>query len=163
MNMRVGDIIFDDKGAYVMLDGKTGQRRNRIIKSIPLLKEWLNTVPAEDPKRYLWISNNGDRLGYPTVRKNLKKLQKKLKFNKRLYPHLFRHSRSTELAKHLTEQQLKAYLGWTADSRMASTYVHLSGKDVDNAILQLNGSTGSKDGSFEEFMKFYQAWKSRKT
>ena len=39
----------------------------------------------------------------------------------------------------LTEQQLKAFFGWTGDSRMASTYVHLSGGDIDNAVLQANG------------------------
>ena len=39
----------------------------------------------------------------------------------------------------LTEQQLKAFFGWTGDSRMASTYVHLSGRDIDNAVLQANG------------------------
>lgn len=34
---------------------------------------------------------------------------------------------------------MKEYLGWTRDSNMASVYVHLSGRDVDNAILRLNG------------------------
>lgn len=162
LNMKVCDVIFDDKGAYVMLDGKTGQRRNRIIKSIPLLKEWITTVPTDDSKRFLWITKDDNRLGYPMIRKILKKLEKQLKLNKRLYPHLFRHSRSTELAKYLTEQQLKAYLGWTADSKMAGTYVHLSGKDVDNAILQINGSSSSNDSSFDEFMRFYKMWKERK-
>lgn len=162
LNMKVCDVIFDDKGAYVMLDGKTGQRRNRIIKSIPLLKEWIIAVPTDDSKRFLWVTKDGNRLGYPMIRKILKKLEKQLKLNKRLYPHLFRHSRSTELAKYLTEQQLKAYLGWTADSKMAGTYVHLSGKDVDNAILQINGSSSSNDSSFDEFMRFYKMWKERK-
>jgi len=43
------------------------------------------------------------------------------------------------LAKHLTEAQLKEYFGWTQASDMASRYVHLSGRDVDSAIMKLHG------------------------
>lgn len=163
MNLKTSDVIFDEIGCYVRLDGKTGQRRNRIVQSINLLEEWIRNSPSTDSKRWLWIRRDGQRLGYPMVRKILKTIAKKLNLKKRIYPHLFRHSRSTELAKHLTEQQLKAYLGWTADSRMASTYVHLSGKDVDDAILRLNGSGVVKrknlSSGLEEFMEFYRMWK----
>jgi integrase/recombinase XerD len=34
---------------------------------------------------------------------------------------------------------MKEYLGWVGDSRMAATYVHLSGRNVDNALFKLNG------------------------
>jgi hypothetical protein len=34
---------------------------------------------------------------------------------------------------------MKIYFGWTQASEMAATYVHLSGRDVDRAILQLHG------------------------
>ncbi len=163
LNLKVGDVVFDQLGAYVMLDGKTGQRRCRIVKSVPLVQSWLLACPTTDSRRYLWIKSNKELLGYPMVRKLLKGLAKQLGIQKRVYPHLLRHSRATVLAKHLTEQQLKVYLGWTADSNMASTYVHLSGKDVDNAILQMNGSSGSNGDCFEEFMKFYQVWKVRKS
>jgi integrase/recombinase XerD len=39
----------------------------------------------------------------------------------------------------LTEAQMKEYLGWVGDSKMAATYVHLSGRNVDNALFKLNG------------------------
>jgi ribosomal protein L40E len=32
------------------------------------------------------------------------------------------------------------FFGWTGDSKMAATYVHLSGRDIDNAVLQANGA-----------------------
>jgi hypothetical protein len=54
-------------------------------------------------------------------------------------PHNFRHSRSTELAKHFTESQLCEYLGWVQGSKEASTYVHLSGRDMDDAVLKMHG------------------------
>ncbi|MDI6806991.1 MAG: zinc ribbon domain-containing protein [Candidatus Aenigmarchaeota archaeon] len=52
---------------------------------------------------------------------------------------MFRHTRATHLAKHLTEQELKVFFGWTMGSNMPSTYVHLSGQDIEDKILALNG------------------------
>jgi hypothetical protein len=34
---------------------------------------------------------------------------------------------------------MKEYLGWTQASEMAAVYVHLSGRDVDSALLKLAG------------------------
>jgi ribosomal protein L40E len=76
---------------------------------------------------------------YGTAKEVLKKIAKKAGIKKRVYPHLFRHSRATYLANHLTEAQMKQYFGWVQGSEMASVYVHLSGRDVDNALLKLNG------------------------
>ena len=36
-----------------------------------------------------------------------------------------------------TEAQMKEHFGWVPGSYMPSTYVHLSGKDVDGAILKV--------------------------
>ena len=71
---------------------------------------------------------------------------------KRIYPHLFRHSRASYYANRLTEQQLKVFFGWTGDSKMAATYVHLSGRDIDNAILQANGAK-TKEEVYETKLK----------
>lgn len=54
-------------------------------------------------------------------------------------PHHFRHSRATLLAKKLTEANLCEYMGWIQGSKEASTYVHLSGRDTDKAILAMHG------------------------
>jgi ribosomal protein L40E len=34
---------------------------------------------------------------------------------------------------------MKEHFGWVQGSDMAATYVHLSGRDVDNAFLKLHG------------------------
>ena len=39
----------------------------------------------------------------------------------------------------MSEATLKQYLGWTQGSKMAAIYVHMSGKDTDEAILRANG------------------------
>lgn len=48
-------------------------------------------------------------------------------------PHIFRHSRATFYAAVLPEALLKEQMGWTQSTKMAGTYVHLSGKRVDDA------------------------------
>ncbi len=52
---------------------------------------------------------------------------------------MFRHSRATFMAGHLTEFQMNRYFGWKQGSDMASTYVHMSGKDLDSAVMAMNG------------------------
>jgi ribosomal protein L40E len=64
---------------------------------------------------------------------------KKAGIKKRIFPHLFRHRRATYLANHLTEAQMKEFFGWVQGSDMAEIYVHLSGRDVDNALLKVYG------------------------
>jgi len=39
----------------------------------------------------------------------------------------------------MSEAALKQYMGWTQGSKMAAIYVHMSGKDTDEAILRANG------------------------
>lgn len=47
--------------------------------------------------------------------------------------------RATYLANFLTDAQMKEYFGWQQGSKMAAVYVHLSGRDVDNALLKEYG------------------------
>ena len=69
----------------------------------------------------------------------LKKLRQRAGVTKRVNPHIFRHARATLFAQHLTDAQLKQHFGWRANSRMASVYIHLSGRDLDPALARLAG------------------------
>lgn len=148
LSLKTKNVEFDKYGAVLIIpNGKTGSRRVRIINSAILLKNYITNHPIRDPESFLWVTNfnrkNGDGkwtlINSQTVRKLLKTLGKKSGIQKKLYPHLFRHSRATHLANILTESQLKEYLGWTQGSNMAAIYVHLSGKNVDDAILKAHG------------------------
>ena len=144
LTLQIKHVQFDKWGAVLLVNGKTGQRRVRVILSAPKLQQWIENHPLrEDPNAPLWVTigtNSRNKvLNYATAKTVLKKLAKKAGIKKRIYPHLFRHSRATHLANHLTEAQMKQYFGWVQGSDMASVYVHLSGRDVDNALLKLNG------------------------
>ncbi len=74
----------------------------------------------------------------------VKEMAQKAGLRKRVYPHLFRHSRATELANVLTDQQMKQYFGWGKDSAMVGRHTHLSGKETDKAILEYYGEHKSE-------------------
>ena len=139
--LKVKNVCFDDYGAILTVNGKMGMRRIRIVKSSELLKRWIFVHPLRDVSESpLWISSDWKRItSYGYFRKVLRRTMKRCNINKRVYPYLFRHSRATHLANFLTEAQMNIFFGWVQGSRMASTYVHLSGRDIDRAILKLNG------------------------
>jgi len=144
LSLSLKNVQFDEYGAKLIVDGKTGMRRVRIIFSAPKLALWIDNHPLrENPDAPLWITQSMNRrnkqLMYSSAKSMLKKVAKRSGIRKRIYPHLFRHSRATHLANHLTESQLKHHLGWVQASKMASIYVHLSGRDVDQAFLNLQG------------------------
>jgi integrase/recombinase XerD len=75
----------------------------------------------------------------------LKDAAKKVGLEKRVHLHLFRHSRATMYAQHLTEAQMEENFGWVHGSKMSGTYVHLSGKQIDDAILRIYGMKPKED------------------
>jgi hypothetical protein len=144
LSMRVLNVEFDKYTAVVRVDGKTGPRRVRLTISTPALAAWLSIHPfRNDPDASVWIGigtvGKNKPLTYAGASSMLKRLAKKAGLKKRIYTHLMRHSRATELATILTEAQMKEHFGWVPGSYMPSTYVHLSGRDVDGAILKAHG------------------------
>ena len=155
-SLQIKNVSFDKYGALLIVDGKTGMRRVRIINTVPYLASWLSMHPMRgNPDAPVWISENStEMIKYRTIVKILKNSAKGAGIQKRVYPHLFRHSRATHLAKHLTEAQMKQYFGWVQGSDMASVYVHLSGRDLDSTLLKINGiKVDEKEEQKEETLK----------
>lgn len=142
--LKVKEVVFDEYGCVFNVTGKTGPRQIRVINASPYLANWLSLHPEKDNReQFVWVAERGKTKGkhmrYPAIRKMLRDLFKETGIKKRCNPHIFRHSRATFLANHLTEFQMNRYFGWVQGSDMPSTYVHLSGKDTDEALLRLNG------------------------
>lgn len=147
--LKIADIDFDDMGARLLVDGKSGVDYSRIISSAPALAMWLDNHPSrENPKSPVWVNleskNKGKQLSYHAAARMLKKCVKRGGLNKRIYFHLFRHTRATQAATKLNQIQLCALLGWKFSSNMPSTYVHLAGEDIDEAQAIMNGVERAK-------------------
>ncbi|MGA7369284.1 MAG: site-specific integrase [Nitrososphaeraceae archaeon] len=138
------DIRFDSNGAVLMLRGKTGERRVRIIAFAALLQQWIEVHPLRSDTIYpLWISEATNFKGNAIGLRGAEKLMAETLLeaglsgkHARLY--ILRHSRATHLAKHLTEAQMCVFFGWVQGTQVVRRYVHLSGKDVDNVLLAIN-------------------------
>ncbi len=146
--LRLKHLSFDRYGAVLIVDGKTGMRRIRLVASALSLQRWIEEHPRKgDPEAYLWCKvpwpNNpkwmNEHLSYGFVVRLLRELAAKAGIRKGVNPHAFRHARATFMARHLKEPEMREYFGWGRDSEMSSVYVHLSGRDVDNSVLSIYG------------------------
>ncbi|MCK9320219.1 tyrosine-type recombinase/integrase [Methanoculleus sp.] len=139
-NLKVKDVIFDDISTQIIVDGKTGMRKIRLVSSEMYIKNYLNDSKHSDkPESPLWLKSDKNAMTYPAIMKVVRTTVENADIKKKVTPHLFRHSRATFLARHLTEAQLCQHLGWAQGSDMPRTYVHMSGRDTDDAILGLYG------------------------
>jgi hypothetical protein len=151
LELTLKDVEPDKYGMKIKLMGKTGERKIRLIASTPAVNMWIERGhPDRDNKNSflfcgMWAKKKGEEIEYQTFRYMLQDLAKKAGIDKPVNPHHFRHSRATDLAKQFTEAQLCQYMGWEIGSREAATYVHLSGRDMDQAINKLHGIAEEKD------------------
>ena len=159
LSLRIKHVTFDDYGAQITVTGKTGMRRVRIVASSPLLRQWIEEFhpQRENPDAPLWVGignvGKGEPIDYESTRMAIIRAAKRAGLKKAVNPHIFRHSRASDLANKLTEAQLKEMFGWTQGSDMAATYVHLSGRDVDKALLKIHGLVGEDEKKEEEKFK----------
>jgi site-specific recombinase XerD len=138
--LKIKNVSFERYGARLTLSGKTGMRKILIINSSPYLQQWINNHPFSDNKEsYLWIKDNGELLTDSRFSAILKKAGRMAGINKRIYPHLLRHSFATRISEIMSEASMKQYLGWGQSSKMCAVYIHMNGKSVDEAILRANG------------------------
>ena len=153
--LKIKSVSFDEYGGILLVNGKTGARRVRIISSAPYIRDWINSHPLKDePESPLWMRKRDLKpFRYEGFVALLKRLKNKSGIKKPVNPHHFRHSRATYLAQHLTEAQMKEYFGWTQASKMAAIYVHLSGRDVDKALLKVYGIKGNGEEKEESKLK----------
>ncbi len=143
-NLEKKDVVFDNDGVILILTGKTGMRRIRLIASELYLKKYMNQFKHKKETDPLWIKFDGSKITYSAISKLFTGLVRRSGLTKKITPHKMRHSRATHLAQHFTEAQMCAYLGWVQGSNMPATYVHLTGKDLDSAVFRLNGLEENK-------------------
>ena len=144
LGMKRRDVDLEGNPAHIVVNGKTGPRRIPVLFSVPYLAAYLNEQKLRKPDEFLWNVAGSwagltQRADYSAIRMMLLRVAKRAGIDKRVNPHSFRHARATDYASRLSDQQLKMLFGWVGGSKMAETYVHLSGRDVDSAVLQANG------------------------
>jgi len=151
LSRQIKHVKFDDKGAVVMVDGKTGPRPVRVIECVPDLASYFDKHPNNsDPEAPLWIAMDEKKFGeswsYHAMRKRLQRICDVAQIHKRIWPNLFRHTGATKTGMFLTESLQKKRYGWSSSSKMPGRYEHMMNSDVEEAIFKHYGISTIKEG-----------------
>lgn len=158
--VRVKDVQRSGPATDMRLNTEDGALKGNSGK-VPLLwakhylEEWLDVHPFKNnpdfEEKYIFCADprmkgaNGDRDGEEpldgsTIRKRLKVLANRAGIEKRIYPHLLRHTAITRMVvEGLSEQQVKKIVGWDPDSSQFGTYVHLAEELSNDSIRKTLG------------------------
>ncbi|MCO5383193.1 MAG: tyrosine-type recombinase/integrase [Methanosarcina barkeri] len=142
MKVKNVEFLVNGGAAATFPHGKTGPRRVLVFNFASYLRQWKDAHPLkDDPEAPLWPTDDYRHAPLSDIglRYLLRETVNRTDIKKRVWIHGFRHSRATHLSEHLTEQQMKTYLGWTPGSDMPAVYCHLSGKDMDKAVKAMYG------------------------
>ncbi len=142
-SIKAADVRPTQYGAYdvTLSRSKTFERNVACFEAAPYLRTWLNMLGKTGDGASLWTSRRRGEDGIDVegaryiLRAAVAKAREsgKLAARKRVYPHLFRHSRATRLVEmDYHETKLTARLGWALSSRQIARYVHLAAMgDID--------------------------------
>ena len=151
LSLNIGHVQFDRYGAVVIVNGKTGMRRLRLISSVPDIQTWINMHPLRaDANAPLFVTSRRyghepRRMSIQTIENKLKYVARKLGMTKPIYPHAIRHARLTDLTRsngkkqRLSEMELRLVVGWEKNSAMPEVYIHLFSADVERKLLENAG------------------------
>ena len=151
LGLKIKDFTVDKFGGVIKVDGKTGVRPIRIVKSVPYLTKWLNDHPnKDDHDSPLWVyislsSTFGQPINYAGFNNILQKRVRQAGITKRIHSHLFRHKEITDLANRLTESESRMRHGWERSSLMPTRYSHLNQEDLDEKMLGIMGVKAQKE------------------
>lgn len=114
---------------------------NYVKDSASMLEAWLRIHPRQSDETPLLCRNDGSPLTERRVLQVLKGVATRAGIRKRVYAHLFRHSRATYLLRMgLSEALVKQMLGWAPGSQQLSkTYSHLVSGDGYRNLLRAEG------------------------
>lgn len=134
---RIGEIVtleienINFELSYIILEAqKTKTRKGRMIpldkNTMQLLKKLLLRNTRFKPSKYVFITEEGTRLTTDNFRKRLADYAHQAGINKRVHPHLFRHTAASMFLQAGGDlRHLQTIIGHK-DLRMVLRYTHLS-------------------------------------
>jgi integrase len=137
-----GQVKFDDYGCVINTDGKTGKPRYvRLIASAPYLATWKQDYPfTPEAGNLVFVSNQNNPITYEAIYKHISRLAERAGIKKKVTPHIFRHTRITDLInKKVPESVIKTMMWGSLTTDMFACYAHLTNENIDNAILEQAG------------------------
>lgn len=173
LNIRLSDIDFSERHrnqlapVYILVrTSKTAageRRRPRLLNSIPLLMRYLE---LEHPRRnepkflqsdiLLWMNRDGSCLSRSAVARLLHEAARRAGVEGRIFPHLFRTSRLTELRYRygLEPEEIKELAGHASIVTTFNSYIAVDNDAIDRKLAGGASQTlAAKEKARQEYLK----------
>lgn len=139
--LRWRDVIFAEWGCRIRTDGKTEKERNvPIIAYRELLAQWRTEHPDPSPDNFVFVNYHNRPLKYQSIEKTIKGFCATAGIQKRITPHIFRHSRVTHVLRAGMQETIAKKTFWgNVNTDMISVYAHLTSDDARDEFARLAG------------------------
>ncbi|RLE65681.1 MAG: hypothetical protein DRJ47_04370 [Thermoprotei archaeon] len=138
LNLKIKHLVEDEYGFKVFFSrSKSEARAVRLVVFAGLIKKWLSIHPERDnPEAYLFFGRHPlKKMSRSAALKNLKKAALKAGIKKNVHPHIFRHTRATELYRMFKELELMKWFGWKT-RRMIDVYSKITQEEVETVYVK---------------------------
>ncbi len=155
--LKVKDIEPTESIIWVTINYPKGERKPRRIPIVANkdivssmypenLVNYYNThMFKSEPEKPLFYSNYSSRYGEALNRNYItdviRRVVKSSGINKKITPHILRHTGATYDGHFLTEKQLRMKYGWRAKSDMPNIYCHMTENQLGEHLVKLSGAT----------------------
>lgn len=156
--LKVGDVSphprYSNALRVSIRESKTEARELALFDCRYWVVRWLSEHPSPGVEEAPLFPTRGSTkpLGEMGVRRVVRLASARAKASgaipggKRVYPHLFRHSRSTDLlSRGYSETKLKPRQGWDMNTRMIARYTHLSELAAEEEDARLHGEVKEEE------------------
>ena len=130
LELKISD-IHSDRG-LLRIRGAKGKKDRYTILSTPLLEQLREYYRRYRPKDYLFEGQKGGRYSAGSVAKLLLRAGEKAGINRRVTPHMLRHSFATHLLEQGTDLRYIQELLGHKSSRTTEIYTHVATKNFKN-------------------------------
>lgn len=141
-NLQWKDVQFDEYFVRLNTAGKTG-----IPRYIPLtlsreyLAEWKAIYP-DNPTgtNPVFITQQNKTFTYSYIKNHLARIARRAGIQKHITPHIFRHSRVTNMHNAGFSESIIKLMAWgSLSTQQLSRYAHLQNADIDREVARVNG------------------------
>jgi len=150
--LKIKSVAQNKSGAVLYISPTSKNIKSTQPKPIPItwsvgyLNKWLDIHPLKDnPDAPLWVNLHGKTrnqiMSYKIIRQSLCNVAETAGIKKRVFFHLFRHQKITDMILNgFSEQQIKYQAGWAkGSSRMLDIYGNFMDADMVDSIFEKQG------------------------
>ncbi|RLI77317.1 hypothetical protein DRP04_11580 [Archaeoglobales archaeon] len=151
LSLKIKDVSLEKFGfAVYFRKSKSEERTVLVIEFADILRKWLEEHPARnDPEAFVFYGRDPyEKMARSNAVYRLKHAATKAGLKTKVYPHLLRHTRATELYGKLNEKEMMIWFGWRT-RKMIDVYSRLKPEQVHEKYKQIVGVLKREEGELK--------------